>query len=210
MFAGDVRAAEEGLERLEQAIKRERPIGKPGDLATLARDQFSMVLQAHQAQRKVTPSAVYYLLGTCYPNGQTDCIYLSSTIDFAPIFVQGVYAIGWPSACESFKTHLAVNTESHLSQGQLTDDPTIWGMHLASALNAVIEDPNEESVGGGVQWAILDQAGWRTMTLDLSVDGQNWSTMTRDQAELQRYKRRFHLPSLSTGAPDLGLFHISD
>jgi hypothetical protein len=74
----------------------------------------------------------------------------------------------------------------------------------------IVEDPKKESVGGGVQWAIMDEEGWTTMSIDLSEDGQNWKSITRTPSGLERYKRRYQVACLSDGSPDLGLFHICD
>ncbi len=210
VFAGDVWAAEEGLERVEQAIKRERPFNSRDDLPRLAQTEFSKVYTSHKSKRtSKKPGPVYYLVGTRYPTGQSDCMYFSYANDFAPRFLSGVNAIGWPSACDMFRRNLDTGTHT-LSQGTITSDPLQWGMHLVPAMNSVIEDPKEESVGGGVQWAIMDDAGWRTMSIDLSEDAQNWKSITRTHAELERAKRRYHLRCLSDGNPDLGLFHICD
>jgi hypothetical protein len=85
VFAGDVWAAEEGLERLQQAIKRERPFNNRGNLPALAQTEFIKVYAAHGRKRtKNKPGPVYYLVGTRYPSGQSDCIYFSYANDFSP------------------------------------------------------------------------------------------------------------------------------
>jgi hypothetical protein len=211
VFAGDVWTAEEGLERLKQAIVRECPLNGTGDLPRIAQREFSKVYAAHIKKRtKKTPGPVYYLLGARYPTGQSDCVYLSYSNDFAPLFVAGVNAIGWRSACEAFSRNLDIATRENLSQGTITSDPLQWGMQLVPAMSSVVEDVTESSVGGGVQWATMDEAGWTTTSIDLSDDGENWKNITRTPTELERYKRRWRVPCLSDGSPDLGLFHICD
>lgn len=211
VFAGDVRAAEEGLERFEQGIRRERPIQSRQALLDIAQAQFTRVLQAHELKRSsVPPREIYYLVGTRYPTGQTEAIYFESSNRFVPKLVGGVNAIGWPSAAEKFRANLSANEELQRSRGGINEDPTVMGMHLASSLNSVIEDIEEKYVGGGVQWAILDGDGWQTMTVDISLDGEEWKRITKDATEVERSKRRYRMPCLSNGHPDVGLIHICD
>jgi len=175
LLAGDVWAAEEGIRRLRTAGRTVK-FTSANEVVALAAKTFADTYSAHHRARP-NPGPVHYLLGFVDSLGRTALARLSSDGGFNPIWLRGVNAIGIKAACDAVAQNLNVATES---EGFQNDDPTTWALRVVGAIDSVIQDGTQPTVGGAVQWVLGTKRGWEqigTSALDPDTDflvDSNW------------------------------------
>lgn len=125
-----------------------------------------------------------------------------SSSNFLPVFLSGVYAIGIQDAVNRVREDLLRRVGDPATNRSLSPDPMNWAIEIVGAIDTVISDPLEATVGGRVQAVIGDKSGRREVPLsflapglDAEVDA-NWREGT------------YSLKSLTT-AGSLGFQHLA-
>ena len=214
VFAGDVRAAEEALTKLQRVYRRAKP-ALPQQFAAIASRVFQRVYSRHRAKR-VDCGPLYFLVGMANLRGQTAVLYLSHTNGFSPLFLRGVNAIGSRQGCAQFRQALEDAVRESLESGRSWPmEIDVWAVLVTAALKlGVIDEGIDAKVGGLVQLLIVDRDGSRTVEVSSTggdpMKADSWVQATAEQDRLKRYHGLYRIPYLASGEFDLALHHISD
>lgn len=163
VLAGDVWCGEDALGRLREEGQDAKFTGVR-DVADMAesifRETYASHLEYAKAGKRPPCQRLFFLAGIVDKDGYTAVIRFSSDADFRPIFLQGVHAIGVPSAIEAVRKDLIERVGRPRTNRNLTPDPVPWALEVAGALDEVISSGEEDSVGGKVQLAVGTKEGW--------------------------------------------------
>jgi hypothetical protein len=213
VFSGDVRAAEEALTKLHRVSRRAK-WRSPQEFGGIASRVVERVYSRHRGKRAEC-GPLCFLIGMANLRGETAVLYFSHTSGFRPLFLRGVNAIGWRSACDQFRERLERAVAEQLESGKSWPrEIDVWAMLVTAVLKrGVIDEGTWPTVGGWVQLLIVDRTGSRTISVsrtsgDPMVDP--WIEATVEHDRLKRYHDVCRVPYLASGQFDLGLHHISD
>lgn len=218
VLAGDVWAGEDGIRKLFEIGKDER-FTNATQVATLAADVFSdtyhMHLKEAAAQRRPPCGPLYYLMGLVDKERNTAIVRLSSEAEFHPVFLEGVHAIGVPSAREKARDYLLRRMMNETNFGKnLSTDPVPAALAVAGAIDEVVGSAAEPSVGGWIQLVIGENDGWREIgmsVLEANADAEvndNWKDRSRPLSELITAQASGLTRLASCEADDLGVEQI--
>lgn len=207
VYAGESKLGEQCLGELRWSFRTGRlPTSKLG--RDNARDVFSHVYKTRCASRgrQSTSPALYFVLGTCTPTGQTELCYFSYEDGFAPQVVTTYKAIGWTEAVRHFdslfKSYLdiALDRERQLQERfpnvvgsfySLNNQicPMEIAMFAAGAIREIIDNGLDYTVGGHVQCAIVNPSSIDLPTFKYTTDptneGPGWTRATVNPGELK-------------------------
>lgn len=212
VFAGDVLAAEEGLELAKARIALIP--AQPDQIGAAVSAALREIYSVHKSKRKdLYP--LYVLLGMADLRGESRVLSFNYADDFAPKICQGIAAIGMPSARRKFLSRLP-ELEAGVApvHGSWSLEISEWALSVVAHLfYGTIEPGTEPTVGGGVQIATLDASGWKE--LDVSVtsnpdDPSSWEPVSVKLKNVQQYHKKFNVPRLATGGIDVGVECLSN
>lgn len=211
VYAGDSQLGEECLGELRRRFGTGRlassKLGRDN-----ARDVFSQVYKTRCAARprQLPAPQLYFILGTCTPEGRTELCYFSYEDGFLPKKRAKYNAIGWPDAVRHFhrlfkrNLDVALDEQRRLKQNpkwaqivasfySLTDQisPMDIAMYAVGAIREIIDDSLDPTVGGHVQCAIItptsiDLPNMR-YTTDPTNGGPGWTRATVNVGELKTF-----------------------
>ncbi len=218
VLAGDVWAGEEGIRKLFEVGKDEK-FSNATEVANLAADVFRNTYRTHlkeaDAQRRPPCGPLYYLMGLVDRDRNTALVRLSSEAEFHPLFLEGVHAIGVPSAREIARDYLLrrMMNETNFGKNRAVD-PAPAALAVAGAIDEVIGSRAESSVGGWIQLVIGDDDGWREIGMSVLESGadaevnDNWTERSRPLSELITAQASGLTRLASCEADDLGVEQI--
>lgn len=219
VLAGDVWAGEEGIRKLVE-LGRDYKFKSATDVATLASEAFHETYAAHvdKANRGERPPCgpLYYLMGLVDKDKNTILARLSNEGSFRPLFLEGVHAIGVPSAREAARKYLLEKVMNQTDFGKsLSTDPEPAALAVAGAIDEVIQSNDEPSVGGHIQLVLNDGSGWREVGMSVLEAGadfevtDNWVQRSIEVSTLKTAQASGLRRLASTEAEELGVEQIA-
>jgi hypothetical protein len=183
VFAGDVWSAQETARRLRQYRRRGRPLGRAGGpvmaVQQLLRRSYDLFVPTASAEQR----PLHALLGVV-SRGEAHVFRFKSPT-FAPLWVNGVDAVGWPQDIETFKRVLFTSEEMRWKDQRLDVEPSHWqGDILAAMKSAFIAQNNSGTVGGLIQCVTITEQAMVSEPISWVVEGgdpmraEDWEPLT--------------------------------
>jgi hypothetical protein len=207
-YSGDVRAGEHCITELQRRL-RDKSIKYVNITETLQR-----IYKYHKNKDSRTLQLLL-LMGKYLRSGETKLIYFKSP-KFEHVFITGIKGIGDGLAFNGvFKAVGPQIDDLSIYTGNTEKDTSTIAMLLAGAMNdKAIRSANHETVGGPVQYVVIDRSGVHTSELSWTTDptgaGDTWHRVTARVDEITTYRDKYGLSLNFVDIKNFGLHSYCD
>lgn len=206
-YAGDVTSAEHCISELKRKLQNSRL------RIVNATETFQRVYRHHLKNRSSLKHPLFFLMGVYLKTGQANLVYFESPA-FKPVFLEGVQGIGEMAAVDEVKETVNRHIDE-LIEGNIKDHTMKLGMLLAGVMNEqAILNPKYSTIGGPIQFAIVDKDGIKTSELSWTKDPtgatDTWHRATARSGELTTFQKRHNLSPNFINIKAFGLHTIVD
>lgn len=207
-YAGDVRAGEHCVKELERKLKN-------SNIKYININKTFQRIYKYHKKRDPKTFRLLFLMGKYLRSGETKLIYFESP-KFEHVFVNGIKGIGDGLAFNEVFEAVGpqINNLSRYT-GKTEADTMEMAMLLAGVLNdKAIRNTKYETVGGPIQFVVIDRAGVHTSELSWTTDPtgtrDTWHRATARSDEITTYREKWNLSPNFIDIENFGLHSYCD
>lgn len=228
VYAGDVISGEHCATELTGKLNAMKTRGS-GTRLHIAQRTFQCVYKHRKTSRQSPVYDLHILIGICSKDGVANLIYFTSP-EFEPRFLEGMHGIGDMRAYTDLQRRVNEEIEKGVSEelAMYDEHPEFRCLHVPTSNNAmhvgmtiagvmhdqVITDPIYRTVGGPMQFAILDARGITGHTLSFTKDptgaSDTWHKATAQPSELTTFQAKYGLRRVFSNTRSFGLYSFSN
>ena len=182
VYSGHVPSGEDALNRLGKWFHKGK-VRSPAKAVTA-----KLLRQTYGAAKSSDPLRVF--VASCGPTGPAQLLYFDSDHRFVPLSLYGVRVLARPDTEHAFRTGLS-EAMKEIMRGSADITLAKSALCLAIALQQYVIGPGiDDSVGGKIQCAIVDQRGFHRMGLSRGYpDDTKVISAAKDDMTLYRPNR---------------------
>jgi len=229
VYAGDVISGEHCVKELSRKLKKNRKASFKVSMYT-AQQTFQDTYRYHKQRRRTKVFPLWFLIGVCDKAGSASLMSFTSP-KFSPAFIEGIYGVGIKEAWKVFEN--AINEEIDKAVKEEFDvrsrypvlqtmpnlpvknDAQHVGMLVAAIMKErIINSPNQSTIGGLLQYAIITKEGIQMPELSSTKDPTGatdiWHKTTASPNEITTYQDKYKLGPAFIASSSFGLYCISE